>query len=90
MIFVKDKIKDCLNPACKMALSEYNTTGFCTTFCENVVNGVSNVQVPVKYGTGDHAMTKQERAVRAAKPNRKSELRRFLDRHTHGANGELR
>ena len=84
MVFAKDKIKDCLNPACKMALSDYNTTGFCTHFCENVVNGVSNVQRPVKYETV------RERAVVAPKRKRKSELRKFLDRHTHGANGELR
>lgn len=81
MIFSKDKIKDCRNPACKMALSDYNTAGFCTTFCENIVNGVSNTQRPAKYETI------RERAVAAPRRNRKSELRKFLDRRKCGTNG---
>ena len=79
----QDNITGCKQ--CGLALSDYNRSGFCTKFCENEYNGVSNKITP------ERRIPEQIQRQLPGTPVRKeyprapytSELRKFLDRAKH-------
>lgn len=68
MIFTEDHIQSCKQ--CTMALASYNTTGFCSHFCENEYKGVSNKQPTGRVKEREYAPIEEPTPVRIPKPEK--------------------